>query len=157
MRSPWEPPWPGGGDPGPGSRAGSRRPLRDTDARLRISHAERNEIADTLSKHYAEGRLDSNEFEERVGRVMNAKTRGDVAGVLDDLPGLGSPAPTPPRRRRPPGQWVLVLLLVLFAASLLAVPPHVPWLLVGIVALLVWHRFRGRRSWHRRDLASRQW
>ncbi len=156
MQSPWEPPWPGGADTGSASRAGRRRPPRDTDERLRISHAERNEIADTLSKHYAEGRLDSNEFEERVGRVMNAKTRGDVAGVLDDLPGLGSPAP-PPRRRRPPGQWLLALLLVLFVASFIAVPPHVPWLLVGIVALLFWHRCRGRRYWRRRDLASRPW
>jgi hypothetical protein len=158
MQSPWEPPWTGGADSGSASRAGSRRPLRDTDARLRISHTERNEIADTLSKHYAEGRLDSTEFDERVGRVMNAKTRGDVAGVLDDLPGLGPPAPPrrEPRRRRP-GQWVLALLLVLFVASFLAVPTHVPWLLVGIVGLLVWHRFRGRRYWRRRDLASRQW
>jgi Domain of unknown function (DUF1707) len=156
MQSPWEPPWPGGADPGPASWGGRRRPPRDTDPRMRISHAERNEIADVLSKHYAEGRLDSNEFEERVGRVMNAKTRSDVAGVLDDLPRLGPAAP-PPRRRRPIGQWVLALLLLLFVAGFLAAPPHVPWLLVGIVALLVWHRFRGRRYWRRRDFASRPW
>ena len=155
MQSPWEPPWPGG-DTGSASRAGRRRPPRDTDPRLRISHAERNEIADTLSKHYAEGRLDSNEFEERVGRVMNAKTRGDVAGVLDDLPGLGSPAP-PPRRRRPLGQWVLALLLVLFVAGFVAAPPHVPWLLIGVVAFLLWHRFRWRHYRRHRDLASRSW
>jgi hypothetical protein len=125
---------------------------------MRISNAERNDIADTLSKHFAEGRLDSNEFDERVGRVMNAKTRGDVAGVLDDLPRLGPPDP-PPRRRRPLGPWVLALLLLLFVASIAAVPPHVhvPWLLIGIVALLLWHRFRGRRYWRRRDLASRPW
>ena len=129
MQSPWEPPWPGGADPRSASSAGRRRPPRDADARLRISHAERNEIADVLSKHYAEGRLDTNEFEERVGRVMNAKTRGDVAGVLDDLPGLGSPTP-PPRRRRPLGQWVLALLLVLFVAGFVAAPPHVPFVAV---------------------------
>jgi hypothetical protein len=146
MQSPWEPPWPG-----------ARRPPRDTDPRMRISHAERQDIADTLSKHFAEGRLDSDEFDERVGRVMNAKTRGDLAGVLDDLPRLGPPPPEP-RRRRPLGQWVLALLLLLFVASFLAPPHvHVPWLLIGIVAFLVWHRFRGRRYWRRRDLASRGW
>jgi hypothetical protein len=121
---------------------------------MRISHAERNEIADTLSKHYAEGRLDSNEFDERVGRVMDAKTRGDVAGVLDDLPRIGAPPP-PPRRHRPIRQWVLALLLVLVVASFLAVPPyvHVPWVLVGIVAFLLWHRFRWRYYRRHRDLA----
>jgi hypothetical protein len=123
---------------------------------MRISHAERNEIADTLSKHYAEGRLDSDEFDERVGRVMNAKTRGDVVGVLDDLPGIGSPAPHPPRRR-PIGHWFIALLLVLFVAGLVAMPPHVPWLLVGIVAFLLWNRFRWRHYRRQRDLASRSW
>ncbi|HEY1634305.1 MAG TPA: DUF1707 domain-containing protein [Acidimicrobiales bacterium] len=123
---------------------------------MRISHAERNEIADTLSKHYAEGRLDSDEFDERVGRVMNAKTRGDVVGVLDDLPGIGSPAPSPPRRR-PIRHWFIALLLVLFVAGLVAMPPHVPWLLVGIVAFLLWNRFRWRHYRRQRDLASRSW
>jgi hypothetical protein len=52
---------------------------------------------------------------------------------------------------------VLALLLVLLVAGFLAAPPHVPLLLIGIVALLVWHRFRGRRYWRRRDLASRPW
>ncbi|HEX6477170.1 MAG TPA: DUF1707 domain-containing protein [Acidimicrobiales bacterium] len=147
MQSPWEPSWPG-----------PRRGPRDSDPRLRISHAERNEIADTLSKHFAEGRLDSDEFDERVGRVMNAKTRGDLAGVLDDLPRLGPPPPEP-RRRRPLGPWVLALLFVVLVASIAAVPPyvHVPWLLIGIVGFLLWHRFRRRHYWRRRDLASRQW
>ncbi|TMM15912.1 MAG: DUF1707 domain-containing protein [Actinobacteria bacterium] len=147
MQSPWEPPWPG-----------PRRAPRDNDPHLRISNAERHEIADALSKHFAEGRLDSEEFDERVGRVMNAKTRGDVAGVLDDLPRLGPPPPPAPRHR-PVGQWVLALLLLLFVASIAAVPAHVhvPWLLIGIVGLLVWHRFRRRHYWRRRDLASRPW
>ena len=122
---------------------------------MRISNTERNEIADILSKHFAEGRLDSDEFEERVGKVMNAKTRGDLAGLLDDLPRLGPPPPEP-RRRRPIGYWVLVLLLALFVASALAIPPHVhvPWLLIGIVALVLWRKTRHRNRWHRHDVVS---
>lgn len=149
MQSPWEPPWPG-----------SRRGPRENDPRMRISNAERQDIADTLSKHFAEGRLDSDEFDDRVGKVMNAKTRGDVAGLLDDLPRFGPPPPQPrPRRPFGLGQWVLPLLLLFFVASVLAVPAyvHVPWLLVGIVAFLLWHRFRRRHYWRRRDLASRSW
>jgi hypothetical protein len=127
---------------------------------MRISNAERQDIADTLSKHFAEGRLDSDEFDERVNKVMNAKTRADVAGVLDDLPRLGPPPPEPrPRRPFRLGQWAPVLLLLLLVASVLAVPPHlhVPWLLVGIVAFVLWHRFRRRHYSRRRDLASRSW
>jgi hypothetical protein len=127
---------------------------------MRISNAERQDIADTLSKHFAEGRLDSDEFDERVSKVMNAKTRGDVAGVLDDLPRFAPPPPEPrPRRPFRLGQWTLALLLLLLVASVVAVPPHfhVPWLLVGIVAFLLWHRFRRRHYWRRRDLASRGW
>jgi hypothetical protein len=123
---------------------------------MRISNTERNEIADILSKHFAEGRLDSDEFDERVGKVMNAKTRGDLAGLLDDLPSPGPP-PREPRPRRPLGHWILVLVLVLLVASALAVPPHlhVPWLLIGIVALVLWRKSRHRYRWHRHDLASR--
>jgi Flp pilus assembly protein TadB len=122
---------------------------------MRISNTERNEIADILSKHFAEGRLDSDEFEERVGKVMNAKTRGDLAGLLDDLPRLGPP-PREPRRRRPIGYWILVLVLALFVASALAIPPHVhvPWLLIGIVALVLWRKTRHRNRWHRHDVVS---
>ncbi len=147
MQSPWEPSWPG-----------PRRAPRDIDPRLRISNAERHDIADTLSKHYAEGRLDSDEFDERVSRVMNAKTRGDVAGVLDDLPRLGAPPPEP-RPRRSLGPWVLALLLVVLVAGIAAIPPHIhlPWLLIGILAFVVWHRFRRRHYWRRRDLAPREW
>jgi Flp pilus assembly protein TadB len=122
---------------------------------MRISNTERNEIADILSKHFAEGRLDSDEFEERVGKVMSAKTRGDLAGLLDDLPRLGPP-PREPRRRRPIGYWILVLVLALFVASALAIPPHVhvPWLLIGIVALVLWRKTRHRNRWHRHDVVS---
>lgn len=125
---------------------------------MRISNAERNDIADILSKHFAEGRLDSEEFDERVGKVMNAKTRGDLIGILDDLPRQGPP-PKEPRPRRPLGHWVLALVLVLLVASALAVPPyvHVPWLLIGIVAFFLWRRSRWRHHRHRRDLASHQW
>jgi hypothetical protein len=56
---------------------------------LRLSDAERAEYADELGKHFADGRLDKTEYDERVSRVMSAKTRADMAGIFDDLPGGG--------------------------------------------------------------------
>ena len=72
---------------------------------MRVSDAERHEIADLLSKYFAEGRLDDVEFNDRLDKAMHAKTRGDLAGLLDDLrPGPMRPHRSPTRHdhRSPP-------------------------------------------------------
>ncbi|MGH9068105.1 MAG: DUF1707 SHOCT-like domain-containing protein, partial [Acidimicrobiales bacterium] len=75
-------------------RQGSER-----DARMRVSDAERNQVAEELSRHFGDGRLDQAELDERMARTMGAKTRADLSGLLDDLPpvppsaGSGSTAP----------------------------------------------------------------
>ncbi len=53
---------------------------------LRVSDAERAEVADLLSKHYGDGRLDQAEFEARMDLAMRAKTYADLNGLFDDLP-----------------------------------------------------------------------
>jgi Domain of unknown function (DUF1707) len=55
---------------------------------IRVSDAERAEVADRLGEHYSDGRLDKAEFDERVAHAMSAKTRGDLNGLFDDLPDL---------------------------------------------------------------------
>jgi len=65
-----------------------------TDQHVRVSDAERTEVADRLAAHFGEGRLNQAEFDERVAQAMNAKTRGDLSGLFDDLPEPG-PAGTP--------------------------------------------------------------
>ncbi len=75
-----------------------------SDQHLRVSDAERQSVTDRLSEHFAAGRLDQAEFDERVSQAMNAKTRGDLSGLFADLPDTGAPAvPAHIRRRRPPG------------------------------------------------------
>jgi hypothetical protein len=76
---------------------------------LRVSDAERAEVADLLSKHYGDGRLDQAEFEQRMDLAMHAKTYGDLDGLFADLPQPehtepgGPPAPGhyPPDQHRP--------------------------------------------------------
>jgi hypothetical protein len=63
---------------------------------MRASDAERTEVADRLSKHYQDGRLDQAEFNERLDRAMNAKTRADFSGLFADLPDLPDVADQPP-------------------------------------------------------------
>jgi hypothetical protein len=59
-----------------------------SDQHVRVSDAERAEVAERLAVHYSDGRLDRAEFDERVARAMSAKTRGDLNGLFDDLPDL---------------------------------------------------------------------
>ena len=61
-----------------------------TDQRIRVSDAERTEVGDRLAAHFAEGRLNQAEFDERVAQAMSATTRGDLSGLFDDLPEPGS-------------------------------------------------------------------
>lgn len=78
-----------------------------------MSDTERSEVADALSEHFAHGRLDHAELDERAARAMSARTRADLAELLDDLPQLrrwepspntatsvGAPAVGAPRGRR---------------------------------------------------------
>ncbi len=117
---------------------------------LRVSDAERNAVADKLSRHYADGRLDEAEFKERLDAAMSAKTQGDLAGLFDDLPPLASEPPPPPsRRRRLVPFMVMVAFLVLAAGSTVSLwhVMRVPWLLFLVVGFFVWSRV-GRHHHH---------
>ena len=84
------------------------------------------------SRHFAEGRLDQAEFKARLDRAMGATTRGDLAGLFDDLPPLADEAPPPRPHRRRLVPFVLLVLLVAAAAGSTLSSIHLPWL------LLVW-------------------
>ena len=73
----------------------------DRDPRLRVSQAERDEVASVLARHYADGRLTLGEYEERVAAALEARTGADLDALLTDLP---APAPSPhrPADRVPP-------------------------------------------------------
>jgi hypothetical protein len=70
------------------------------DDRLRISDADREQVTARLREHYAEGRLTSEELDERVTAALQAKTFGDLRRVMADLP---EPAPAGAQGGPPPG------------------------------------------------------
>jgi hypothetical protein len=143
------------------------------DLNMRVSDADRTEVADRLARHFGDGRLDQAEFDERVSRVMAAKTVGDFQGLFDDLPDLPGDSPngfpggtakapgTPPpaagyaarRRRGPlrgPVRALLIVVLVLVAANiawhaLMGWVTPLVWL-AAIVAVIVLLSRRARRS-----------
>ncbi|MDN6326289.1 MULTISPECIES: DUF1707 SHOCT-like domain-containing protein [unclassified Corynebacterium] len=55
--------------------------------RLRLSDNDRIHAMSVLGAHFADGRLDDSEFNERSGAVAAARTLGELRGLFDDLPG----------------------------------------------------------------------
>ncbi len=110
-----------------------------SDQHLRVSDAERQAVTDRLAEHFGDGRLDQAEFDERVDRAMNAKTRADLAGLFDDLPETGAPAvPERPRyRRRHPILTIALLVLIAVAAVHAVGAVFVPWLWIGFLAVIL--------------------
>jgi hypothetical protein len=64
------------------------------DDRIRVSDADREHVADRLREHFAQGRLSSDELDERISATLSAKTYGDLRRVMTDLP---EPALVPPQ------------------------------------------------------------
>lgn len=58
----------------------------DDPARLRVSDADRDKIAEVLRKAAGEGRLDLEELDERLSATYAAKTYADLVPITVDLP-----------------------------------------------------------------------
>ncbi len=69
------------------------------DADLRTSDAERQAAADELKAHFEAGRISMDEFDERLQVALTARTRRDLADVLQDLPLTRPPSAPGPRHR----------------------------------------------------------
>ncbi len=91
---------------------------------IRIGDDERERSAAMLGEHFSAGRLDLAEFETRLDRVYTAKTRGDLDGVLVDLPPahLSPAAPARSGWRPVPD----------------AMAAWAPWALTGMICLAIW-------------------
>jgi hypothetical protein len=86
--------------------------MTEPDDSLRVSDAERDAVLRTLGDHAAVGRLTLDELEERSGRALTAKTRGDLATLTGDLPqdaGQATEASPVPARRKPV-RWMVAIL-----------------------------------------------
>jgi hypothetical protein len=87
----------------------------------RASDAERDRAADALRRHHADGRLSTDELEERTGRAYAATTLGDLDQLFEDLPRLRSPeGGRGPRLGLWPPAFALPLVALLFAVAVLA-------------------------------------
>ncbi|WP_219470533.1 DUF1707 SHOCT-like domain-containing protein [Nonomuraea rhizosphaerae] len=63
---------------------------------LRIGDAERDQTMADLREHFAQGRLDREELDQRLEQTMAARTARDLAKVTEDLPNQRPYAPPSP-------------------------------------------------------------
>jgi Flp pilus assembly protein TadB len=98
---------------------------------LRASDADREAVTERLREAAGEGRLEPDELEERVDRAPRARTYGELARLVADLP---RPPNTP--WRHPAGRTRAVARSTLLGAGLLAAVT-VALAVVAVVVVLV--------------------
>ncbi|MGH3150659.1 MAG: DUF1707 SHOCT-like domain-containing protein [Streptosporangiaceae bacterium] len=73
--------------------------------RLRTSHADREQVVDVLKAAFVQDRLTKDEFDDRVGQALAARTYADLTALTADLPADPAPvaaaAPRHPAPSRP--------------------------------------------------------
>ena len=86
---------------GPGDQAAAAE--RRSRSRLRASHADREQVIGTLKAAFVQGMLARDEFGQRVGQALTARTHADLAALTTDLP-AGLTAAQPPKPVRTQGE-----------------------------------------------------
>jgi class 3 adenylate cyclase len=87
-------------EPGASPSIPSDNPLEQ-----RVADADRDRTVNLLREHVVDGRLTLDEFSERVGLALEARTQGDLQATLANLPDLSMPQEE--TRRRKARRWFI--------------------------------------------------
>ncbi len=63
---------------------------------MRVGNEQRQAAAHALGDHYAQGRLDADEYEDRLSAAYTARTAADLDRLFSDLPRPAGPSVPPP-------------------------------------------------------------
>jgi hypothetical protein len=123
---------------------------RPTGGQVRIGDAERDQAVSLLGDHFAAGRLNREELDERIDQAMQAKFATDLRPLFADLPGAAEPPAARPAvqfRAAPPAFALLFLLapLLLIGILVTAIAVGAPWVLWVTFWLFMFSGFWGRR------------
>jgi Domain of unknown function (DUF1707) len=117
--------------------------------RMRAGDKDRQQVVEQLGKHFGEGRLTVQEFDERVVRA-----HGSV--YLDELPALTADLPRDPEPRRrptrsaprvPAGVFVLLIAMLLAWSMVTAVVYGAPPIFAFFLLFLLLRHRRWSRRW----------
>jgi hypothetical protein len=118
------------------------------DRQLRVGNNEREAVAEILRREHVAGRLENDEFDERLGRCLVARTYAELDELIADFP-LSEAERWQPRQSvthvRP---WPLMLLPLIVVAIVLS-HGRAAWLVVPFFFWFVVRPFfwgYGRRS-----------
>jgi Domain of unknown function (DUF1707) len=89
-----------------------------TEHKLRASDDDRDRLVEQLQRHAVAGRLSMEEYAERVDRVLVARTHGDLAAVVEDLPAESTVRATLDHREGA-RQLIVALLVALLVLAVL--------------------------------------
>lgn len=122
-------------------------------ADIRLSDAERDQAVAELGEHFQSGRLTQEEFDDRSGRALQARTGRELTALFTDLPRPAAadpwagPAPWPaapedmmPQAGRrgagplPAARFVLAVVIVaIIAGNVLGHSRHFDWLVPVVI------------------------
>jgi hypothetical protein len=117
------------------------------DRQLRVGDAEREAVAEILRREHLAGRLDNEEFDERIERCLAAKTYSELDELIRDLP-VDEPRLLAARSGWRP--WpVPFFFLPLVVAAIVFSGGHaagllVPFFILFVVRPFFWRGFGGR-------------
>lgn len=91
-------------------------------AKLRASHDDRDAVVEQLRDAAADGLIDFEELDTRVGQALTSKTRAELAVLTADLPQAAPPVEQPPLllkggvhgAARGPGRWEVPAHVVVY-------------------------------------------
>jgi Domain of unknown function (DUF1707) len=123
------------------------------DPALRIGTAERERAASALSEHFAAGRIDQDELEERLTKAYAARTGADLIDLFTDLPGPavpargGSGASEDSRPGHPGATFALLLVGALLVVGWVFVVRVPPFVLIPLIWFALARRGHRRGPW----------
>jgi hypothetical protein len=122
--------------------------MGDLQPRMRAGDRDRQRVVEHLGKHFGEGRLTVEEFDERTIRAHASVYLDELPPLTADLPRDPEPHPRPTRsaRRIPAGVFVLFLAMLLAWSMVAAVVYGAP----PLFALFLLFLFLRHRRWSRR-------
>jgi Domain of unknown function (DUF1707) len=117
--------------------------------RMRAGDKDRQRVVEQLGKHFGEGRLTVDEFDERVIRAHASRYVDELPALTADLPGEPDPhrRATRPPRRAPAGVLVVLIAMLLAWSMVATVIYSVPPLFGLLVLFLFIRHMRWSRRW----------
>ena len=124
------------------------RAMGELQPRMRAGDRDRQRVVEHLGKHFGEGRLTVEEFDERTIRAHASVYLDELPALTADLPRDPEPHPRPTRsaRRIPAGVFLLFLAMLLAWSMVAAVVYGAP----PLFALFLLFLFLRHRRWSRR-------